>query len=141
MFRLSLSFFLILLLAGCIKSDNFSARMRVQKQKHWEIIYADSLQPDSMSLTRPTMDFELSNLKCTGNGGCNSFSANFLWNTKSMEFGQISSTKMFCGNGGSDLEAAVFGAMRNVNVAKSANGDIQMLDDKGKLRLILTPKK
>jgi len=75
----------------------------------------DELYPDK----KPTITFDASSNKVSGNGGCNNFNSNVELKGRNIKFGPIASTRMACqGNG----ESLFFQTLEKVNV-QSVSGD------------------
>lgn len=88
----------------------------------WELDYIDGsgvtfneLYPNK----KPSITFDSSSGKVSGNGGCNNFNSNVEVHGRNIKFGPIASTRMACqGNG----ESLFFQTLEKINV-QSVNGD------------------
>ncbi len=127
------------LFSNCVKTDNYSAKKRVKEQTNWEVIWVENLKPDSMMVKRPTMRFDLKNLISKGNGGCNEFSSQILWDTKFMQFGQIKTSTAVCSESAQKLESALYNAMQRVMHAETADKNMNFTDGNGKTLFVLSP--
>lgn len=80
----------------------------------WELSYLTDMRgtldggfPNGL----PTLIISMPNTKATGNGGCNSYSADIKIENNNMRFGPISATKMYCEN---TAESIFFGNLSKV---------------------------
>lgn len=88
----------------------------------WELDYIDNSGGNFNELypnKKPTISFDGSSSKVTGNGGCNNYNTNVEINGKNIHFGPIASTRMACAGNG---ESLFFQTLEKINV-QSVHGD------------------
>ena len=75
-----------------------------------------------------TVTLRLDEGRAGGNGGCNSYFADYTLNGRSLAFESIGATQMFCEGAGSEVEAAYFANLANV-ASWAVDGDSLSLAD------------
>jgi heat shock protein HslJ len=88
-----------------------------------------------ISGTKLTLEFN--DGRISGSSGCNSFFAKYNIEGKSMSFGLIGATKMFCSNPGvMEQEQTYISRLESVKSYKSEGNKLSLIDNNGKTVLV-----
>ena len=88
-----------------------------------------------MSTTKLTLEFK--DGRISGSSGCNSFFAKYTVEDKSMSFGLIGATKMYCSNQGvMEQEQTYFMRLESVKSYKIEGNKLSLIDSNGKTVLV-----
>ena len=75
----------------------------------WQLEPAGAGVLGKQEASRVTADFSADQVR--GHGGCNQYSATYTLSGSALNVGPVTSTKRYCGDGGSDIESAWFAAL------------------------------
>lgn len=88
-----------------------------------------------MSSTKLTLEFK--DGRISGSSGCNSFFAKYTVEDKSMSFGLIGATKMYCSNQGvMEQEQTYLMRLESVKTYKIEGNKLSLIDSNGKTVLV-----
>ncbi|MFH6767598.1 META domain-containing protein [Gaetbulibacter aquiaggeris] len=90
-----------------------------------------SLQNEDVSAYGLEVNFNAEKQKITGFSGCNRFFGNYTLSEKSITFGALGSTKMFCEKEANTVETNLFEALSKIDHLNSNNATLEFISNKG----------
>ncbi|MCC7573950.1 MAG: META domain-containing protein [Candidatus Methanofastidiosum sp.] len=132
---ISTIFFISIILIGCANQPppNFESTS-------WKLdSYVGSLGNLVSPISNSKMTLEFNDGRISGSSGCNSFFAKYTVEGKSMSFGLIGATKMYCSNPSvMEQEQTYFMRLESVKSYKIEGNKLTLIDANGKTVLIFS---
>ena len=129
--------FLISILIGCINQTptNFEGTS-------WKLdTYLSSIDHLVSPMSTAELTLEFKDGRMSGSSGCNSFFAKYTVEGKSMSFGLIGATKMYCSNPGlMEQEQTYLMRLESVKSYKIEGNKLTLVDSNGKTVLVYSKK-
>lgn len=85
------------------------------------------------------INFDAEQLKATGFSGCNRFFGSYKLTDKTITFGVLGSTQMFCNEDANNIETLMFETLKNINAFNLNGATIELISD-GKKVITATEK-
>jgi len=93
---------------------------------NWELQAITGFQMENNMQKTASLGFSDTAMRVSGNGGCNGFGGDYTLKGKTLKFGAMMSTMMYCEHG-SQTEKAYLKALTQVNTYKTEDGKLYLL--------------